>query len=826
MTGIEWGAVLAWYLVMQTFSLPFIHLSARIFPALPDRGYAVSKSLAVLLMGFGSWVAYAWFQLPFSRGMIWTLWLGVLLGIGIWRARERRARFLRGEPPARGCPLPLVMLYEALFAAVFVFWIWFVAHDPAVAHTEQPMDYMFMNSLWVSVHYPPEDAWLSGFPISYYYLGYWLMVTLAKAAAVGPALAYGIGQATWYALLWVGAWGLGRNVYARWMRSGGSGGKAWQATGAGALTGLSVAFMGNVQGLLESLYALGIGTDALYERLGIRNFPAHALRTGQWFVDANSWWWWRSARVIGDRDDAGNHLEVIAEFPMFSYLLGDNHPHLLAAPFLFIVLSLALQWMVQPRPGTAGQAGARRIGPSAFRSALLAIVLAAAIYFINAWDLVSALLLASLGYVMGHSRTDRFQWGGWTLRGLAVAAVLLGGGALLLLPYLLTAQTQVAGVSPNFANPTRGPQFLVMWGPQLLACVLCLGGILGRGLGNRRLVWTALGLALGIQGVSLIALGIWGLVLNPSLAMGMESSPWLALLADRRLEGLPVSLLLCLLLGFGIALLVSVLKPNGLNAGERAVRAFLLMCLVLGLLLLYLPEILFLRDSFGAWMRMNTVFKFHYQAWTLLGVVTGLTLAMGLKRMGTWGTAAVVLPVALIWLAGAVYPFATIGGRLLAPTASLTLNAERDVMLHAPQEALAMAWLEEHAVPGAVVATAPGCSYCADHSRLSAFTGVPTLIGWAGHERQWRGAAYPDMAQGREEALRAIYAGSDWHATEEIMRRWNVHFVYVSPFERAYYNMDPAWLEVLTTSMRTVVASGDTLLLARRTRPNYGPDVQ
>ena len=83
-----------------------------------------------------------------------------------------------------------------------------------------------------------------------------------------------------------------------------------------------------MQGIWEWLYANGVNVSGPAAFFGVRNFPAEAAVTGNWFIDTG-WWWWRSSRVISDMDLMGNHLEVIDEFPMFSYLLGDNHPHVL-----------------------------------------------------------------------------------------------------------------------------------------------------------------------------------------------------------------------------------------------------------------------------------------------------------------------------------------------------------------------------------------------------------------------------------------------------------------------------------------------------------------
>ncbi len=46
--------------------------------------------------------------------------------------------------------------------------------------------------------------------------------------------------------------------------------------------------------------------------------------------------------MIHDKDLLGNSVEVIDEFPFFSFLLGDLHPHVLGLPFVLLAIAVAL----------------------------------------------------------------------------------------------------------------------------------------------------------------------------------------------------------------------------------------------------------------------------------------------------------------------------------------------------------------------------------------------------------------------------------------------------------------------------------------------------
>jgi len=82
----------------------------------------------------------------------------------------------------------------------------------------------------------------------------------------------------------------------------------------------------------------------------------------------------------------------------------------------------------------------------------------------------------------------------------------------------------------------------------------------------------------------------------------------------------------------------------------------------------------------------------------------------------------------------------------------------------------------------AVVAEAVSESYAAG-SRFSAFTGVPTVLGWPGHERQWRGS-FGDRS--RRAAVDAIYGSNRELALDAIYALGVTHVVVGRPEREAY----------------------------------------
>src|SRR5688572_9321028 len=136
---------LGWYVVVQVISLAALPLTFRLFAALPDRGYAFAKSMGILLVGGVLWLGTSYGVLRNEAGGAWLslLIVAILSGtVGLpvlraWLHGRNTEHTPRPFPPGR-----YVLLAETLFLSAFVVWTLVRAHDPAINHTEEPMDLM------------------------------------------------------------------------------------------------------------------------------------------------------------------------------------------------------------------------------------------------------------------------------------------------------------------------------------------------------------------------------------------------------------------------------------------------------------------------------------------------------------------------------------------------------------------------------------------------------------------------------------------------------------------------------------------------------------
>ena len=107
-----------------------------------------------------------------------------------------------------------------------------------------------------------------------------------------------------------------------------------------------------------------------------------------------------------------------------------------------------------------------------------------------------------------------------------------------------------------------------------------------------------------------------------------------------------------------------------------------------------------------------------------------------------------------------------------------------------------------------MILEAKGASYNAGTARISAATGRATLLGWDGHEAQWRGRAYGEMAAGRAEAINEVYLRPRPTTLRETVRNWGIDYVLVGPAERARFGITPILEERLDQAMELAFEQG------------------
>jgi uncharacterized membrane protein len=181
---------------------------------------------------------------------------------------------------------------------------------------------------------------------------------------------------------------------------------------------------------------------------------------------------------------------------------------------------------------------------------------------------------------------------------------------------------------------------------------------------------------------------------------------------------------------------------------------------------------------------MNTVFKFHENAWLLAGLAAGVGLAL-IGRFALRARWIVAACAAVFLVMGMVYPLSAIATRLSErPPQGPTLDG---LAFLSTDDRAAVRWLADQNTPSGrvVIAEGVGDEYDWASAAMSTYSGAATVLGWAGHEVQWRGPL-PELAA-RQGDLAALYRDAPVDSIRAIVDRYAIRFIVVRDVERKKY---------------------------------------
>jgi len=249
-------SAILWYLAISLVGWLTVPLAYRLLPVLADRGYAFTRALGLLLLGYIFWLLAS---LGLLRNDLGGLLFALLVLIAL-SGRAVRGVSLDELAGWLGRQRAMILAVELVFLASFA-WMAFVrAANPEILGTEKPMELAFINAILNSPVFPPHDPWLSGYAISYYYFGYVMVAMLAKLTGASGSVAFNLGVTQAFALSAVGAYGVVYNLLQA--RSAPQARRAPQSPRrylSLALLGPTlILLVGNLEGFLEVLHGRGL----------------------------------------------------------------------------------------------------------------------------------------------------------------------------------------------------------------------------------------------------------------------------------------------------------------------------------------------------------------------------------------------------------------------------------------------------------------------------------------------------------------------------------------------------------------------------------------
>jgi YYY domain-containing protein len=741
-----------WLLAVLGLALAGGVVAAGWLPALGRFAPAVGFPLAFTVVGLvGLWVGHRSITLGLVAGLAV---LGIAL-VATVRRTDWQSRFRRGR------------VAYAVFLAAFLFVLGLRLLDPAVdpGSGEKFLDFGLLRAHVRATALPAEDIWFAGEPFSYYYGGHFAYALLARLTGTSARYAYNLALATSYAALVTAAYGLAGAIARRW--------------DAGRPAALAAVFsVGLASNLTPSarmfIWAL---PDAVPDAV-TAVFP----RAEGWLtLHPLDFHYWRASRVVP---------ETINEFPLFAYLNGDLHAHMLAAPVS--LLAIACLYTYVRTPGE--QRRQRRVLAFGVVPAVAGFVAAT-----NVWSLP---VLAGLTWLtLSFAPTDPA-----TLLPAAVGETVESrsrdGDGIATAFVRATAATLVSTVVVALAVAWSLPVWLVSEGA-------------GRGLGlfpTRSPLWSLL----LVHGVFLAVFGpyLWRR-LSLSGRRCRVAIVGVALLAVAATAVRAAGVVL--FAAFGIAAWTVLGRKRHETEDRRAGYETVLALGAFGLLALV--ELVYLQEP-AAPGRFNTVFKLYAAVWVLLGVAAAVVVGryfarrrpVGFGRLS--GVDARPLVVALllcstgIYAVGATVEWTTYQNSTVRTPDDPTLDALAFAHERYPERMAAIEWLDSRSGTPTLL-SAPGAGIGDSYRWVNApssLTGLPTVAGWR-HEVGYRGAdAYWD----RVRDVRRMFTGNRT-VRHRLLGAYDVRFVYEGPVERQRYGTAPLG----TDPALSVVYESETVTLYR-----------
>jgi YYY domain-containing protein len=762
---------LVWLLAAELIAWLTVPLAFRSLRWLPDRGVVLARPLGLLLVSWLVWLGASVGAWSFGRTSIVlsVLILAVVSGAIFWRNKplildtaRRQWRYL--------------VTVEVLFIVAYLVFLMIRAANPDLWHAyrggEKPMDLSYLTAVAKSVSFPPFDPWYAGGYINYYYFGFVPIATLMRLTGIVPAVAYNLAVPLLFAMTFTAAFSVGFNLTEALRQRMRLAVSPRSTVIAGVITAMLVAGLANLDGAAQLIQATG-----------------RALGTGSF----GQFDFWRSSRLMPGQIS-------ITEFPLWSFLFGDLHAHMISLPFQVTTVGVAVNLVLSARsPVSMWQ----RV-PGIVWLALLVGAFAA----INAWDVPAYGLLAigTLAVMVFISHRD-------SLAPRVIAKFLLIVTGFLALAYLLFLPFH-----QNYDSVFDGV-FISRWRT-----------VAWHYMGIHGLLFFLTGSWLAVEARRHLVGAEWALRMPPLAAFSLLSrvNRWLLLglaIATAVLfvvvwSNMPALHQWTTVLVLTVVMLVTLVLARWWIAHPSSIETPVHL-LLLGMLMLAFGigigvDLITAEHDID---RMNTVFKFYLNAWLLYSMVGGVGLwqlwatgALKWRSLGwqRYAKAAWLGLFMLLLLSAAIYPLLGTRARIadrFDNSLGLTLDGtafQKTTIYHDPgpgnrgQEenstyALAPDFeaLEciRQNIPGTAVFLEGATDQYRWTPRVALYTGNPVVVGWEWHQTQQRGAggSEPARVRARIADVRSMYSTTSISQFTAKLDEYAVEYIYLGPAERLYY---------------------------------------
>jgi YYY domain-containing protein len=757
---VWWGSIA----VLGFITLPVTWLA---FPGLRDRGYPMARIIGLLIVSWLSWIL-ASSATRFTQGSIAfsVLILAAVSLLILWRNREQLVEYIKRNKWE-------ILLVEILALGFFLFDLWIRYGNPDLWHRsmggEKPMNFSYLNAVLKSETFPPFDPWYAGGYINYYYFGYVLIGSWIKLLGITPSIAYNLVIPTLFSFAALATYSIGYNLLSS-LRKKMDSLKRISPRAAGLAAALALVLIGNL-GTLRMVY------DG-FEQMGSRVNPESGEQMGgllavargageflslqQGLPYALHEWYWNPSRAIPPGEgEAG----PITEFPFFTFIYADLHAHMIGLPLTIACLA----WLI----GLLLWAESSSLKPATLIAPIfIGALMLGSLRPTNTWDYPVYWALGAVAIVgVVWLRDKKFGFSQFLKAGL-ICGILFAAAYILYLPYHYWYGQGYTAAELWGGSKTNLSDYLIVHG---LFIFLILVWFMWE---TRR--WMA---ATPISALGRLKSNLPYLLLAALLTV--------ALIGLLTLNGYLITPLVVLVLLWAGLLF---LRPN-----QPIEKRILLAFIAVSVALTFLVEVVVLRGDIS---RMNTVFKFYYQVWSLMSISAAVAFVILLGEYEEMNRTfrRIWLGIAVFLLVGAVlYPVTAASAKIrdrMDPSAPRSLDGMlfmRDATYHDLDQAMpleddyqAIRWMMEN-VEGSPVIVEANLPEYRWGTRYTIYTGLPGVLGWNWHQRQQRVSVPNNDVFQRAQEITNFYMTRDIGEALSFLNAYQVEFIVLGELERLYF---------------------------------------
>ena len=774
--------VAIWLIVIQGIALLAIPITLFLFRPLSDRGYLLAKPLGLAIVCLIVWLMASFQWLTFSRfSIILAVSIMALSSVLIFIfTRRDLITFIKHK-------WRIMLIGETLFLIAFFAFLLIRMANPDLWHPyrggEKPMDFAYLNAILRSSYMPPYDPWFGGGYLNYYYWGHFIIATLIKVSKINPTVAYNMAIPLMFAFTITGSFTIVYNM-ASWTRKKLETSRSmisvhrfnirepWSPIIAGIVGALFLTVLGNLGGAIQLTRSIW---HTIFSGISLGTFDFYA-----------------STRMMPKES------EGITEFPFFTFLFGDLHAHLLSLPYTLLVLSIAITIIMAK---TTNKTLASNTIHEVFLLATMGITIGA-LRLINAWDFPTYLLVGVLTIFIA----EYFSHGGlgiivltkWMLKSLFIFIV----GYLSFMPFHLHYEVFFTSLDLT-THTTDLWRFLAIYG----LFIFIIGSFMIQNSRNtlttllHKLPYAFRSIPSSIQNHQLHTLmqrlNPLKLIKYYILAISLVGLIIISVLHESMGTTIPFAVIL-----LGITYVVGI-KSFHRYVPDAPIFTFAIMVVSVAIVLVIGLDIFRVEGDVD---RMNSIFKFYLQIWVFLSLISAYilwrlaygkqipitNLSLG-RKMWLGGLTILIIGASIYPLLGTHTRLET---RFSNNVKSMTLDGAafiensiyRDpagVNIDLASDYEAIQWLN-HNVTGSPIILEGVTPPYRWGSRISVYTGLPTIIGWQWHQKQQRWDYQPYVNK-RIKDVETFYLTTNPSEALKLIKEYNVEFIIAGQIERAYY---------------------------------------